>query len=255
MHRSVFSRTGRQLLSVLIISAIFLGCTKKEEVAPIICTVLSSTTTTGGTTLTTTNHYNDAGQLISAVTTGPGSTVVLTTTYSYNSNGDLESMTSSSDVQEISQTFTYDGLRRMSTRTLSVGLSTYISTWEYNNSNQYISLVETETFDGCTDCPHITTTTFSYPNALTHNASASVTTGYKGSSSSTFTYDSKKMIPSTAAIAPQPDNNISKIVITTGSTTLVINYTYIYNAQSYPTSISISGDVDELTLTYDYSCK
>lgn len=218
------------------------GCSK-DEPGPVVCYLTGYTRTDVFGTFEETYTYNSKNQVVSIISND--GTVPSTTTYVYAANGNLQTATFADGS---TQTFTFDSNNRMIQRvTMPGGLSLELV---YNSTGQNTSRTYTE--PGCGICG--STTTYTYPDATTHNYTSETSDNFGGTITTTYTYDThpnpyKPMLYSSTGT----DNNVTQRTVSfSGGAPTTFTFTYTYNDKGYPlTRVSNNGESE----TYSYNCK
>jgi YD repeat-containing protein len=245
-------KTPKLLFLFISLHAAFMGCSKKDRVAP-ICYIDTYTYVDGSYSTVTSYTYKDNKVITKSTSNSVGGTGIYN--YSYDAHGRITSISSS--VTNVGTTssgnniYTYDANGRMIQILSSGGGKT---TFSYNSSNQMVT-ADYYTNNGSTFILYYSCD-FIYPSTATKNYSTQM--NYDGSNmlqnTVYYEYDTKQNPEALLFPADtRPTNNVTQITTRypASSTPSVVTFTYTYNASGFPLSIA-GKDAGNMT-TYVYT--
>ena len=227
-------------------------CTQKSVelvIAPCFPTSISTNVSTTGFSQSLSYNYNSTNLVISTATanTLAGQTVTVNTTYAYDTDGNIVSASISGDGSNTVNNYTYDISHKLTQETQQVdGVLKVKIVYHYNATQQFIG-AENTSFAGSAS----TTTTSAY----TYNTPVSRNPVMVTSSSGdtwTYTYDTKPNPLKVLFVSIQPDNNVTRMTMTSGGSAKTTTYTYQYDSNGFP--VARTGSDGE-TKAYNYFCK
>lgn len=262
---------------LLCLLAVALGCSKKNDPAPVTGCQVSSIATafTGGTQWIQTFSYS--GSSVSGLqfkTVDGGTTTSSNYNYTYDGSGRLTNVTlvgtaQSTDFASVS--LTYSGSNTSpSVVKVTLGDGSYNQTTYTYNSTMQVTQAVVSYFDATSNTTTSSYQTFSYPNSTTHNASSVENyTGLPADGNASiatyeYTYDTHSNPESGYDLVGgsfATTNNVVTFKATThtssGDFSSTITYTYTYNSKGYPTKKTyLFTNLDPnstVTITYSYT--
>lgn len=244
---SVKHITGRSF-AFAFFGVLALGCAK-DDPARVVCVPTSiSSNKIGVSNVTTSYVYNKSNQVTSTTTSITGSLVdAVVTTYTYDNDGNIISSSRNSNASGVTTAeYTYDishNLIREDQSFSGVLQSSFL--YHYNSTLQLIGADYTYYTGGGSST---ISTRYEYAAPVSRNPTKILS---NQGSTWTYEYDTNPNPLKVLFVSTQPDNNVTKMTYTSGSSTIT-TYTYQYDANRYP--VGRVGSDGEIT-TYTHSCK
>lgn len=226
---------------MVLLTLLFLQCNSSEKSS--LCLLKTYTETGGaGTTTVTITYSSSRPTSMTRVQDG----ITYTTVFDYDAFGLLIGTTTISDAESRATNYFYDSQRKMIKSVEVSDAGTLTIDYIYNEHVQITTGFHT--FIGPAG-DYTLTETFVYANEVTMNP-ASITRAHSGGGTtvSTYLYDDKiyplrGLLPSTRSV-----NN----VVTETIDGVTRTYTYLYDANGYPRSATVS---DGTALAWTYDCQ